>query len=113
MGLYVRDALVVEVANKIASEHEDYGQLNDVVENITRSVAVLTAMEVLPTEEQLTSCGKVVINLVKLLGDDANPDNPDAVQAVADAITQTLFPYFNISNRWDNTQTKGFELPDV
>lgn len=110
MGLYVRDALAAEVANKIASEHEDYGPLDDSVEKFAHGIAMYAAREVLPNEEQLTSCGKVAINLVKLLGADANPDNPDAVQTVADAITETLFPYFK---PLEQDQAKGFELPDV
>lgn len=110
MGLYVRDALAAEVANKIASEHEDYGPLNDVVENITRSVAVLTAMEVLPTEEQLTECSKQAISMVLLSGSNADPESAEYVEAVADLITQTLFPYFKPP---EQDQAKGFELPDV
>ncbi len=110
MGLYVRDALAAEVANSIASQHDGYEELNELPSVFAQSIATFAVQQVLPTEEQLTECSKVAINLVKLLGSDANPDNPDAVQVVADAITQTMFPYFK---PLEQDQTKGFELPDV
>jgi hypothetical protein len=110
MGLYVRDGFIAEIANSIAGQHSDYDESNELPSVFAHNIAKYTAETILPTEEQITSCGKVVINLVKMLGADANPDNPDAVQAVADAVTLTLFPYFK---PLEQDQPTGFELPDV
>ena len=110
MGLYVRDALAAEVANKIASEHEDYGPLDDSVEKFAHGIAMYAAREVLPTEEQLTECSKQAISMVLLSGSNADPESAEYVQTVADLITETLFPYFK---PLEQDQAKGFELPDV
>lgn len=111
MGLYNRDAMVHEVANQLAGEYDadDYS-VDEGLQSFVDAVSRETLRRALPTQDQLTSCSKVVINLVKMLGADANPDNPDAVQAVADAVTLTLFPYFK---PLEQDQPTGFELPDV
>jgi hypothetical protein len=111
MGLYVRDALAAEVASSIAAEYDlDDFSVDEGLQNFAYSVSRQAIIGVLPTEEQITECSKQAISMVLLSGSNADPESPEYVEAVADLITETLFPYFK---PLEQDQTKGFELPDV